>query len=87
MKKYVYIVEEPSEWGDGYEIDEVFEDKDKALDYAANYAVERWSPIDEDEWIDEMERTNKYISKFDYKRTVVENQCGGIVRVSEYELQ
>ena len=36
MKKYVYIVEEPSEWGDGYEIDEVFEAKHKALDYDVN---------------------------------------------------
>lgn len=85
MKKNVYIVEIQHDWMEDYDIDTVFADKERALDYAASYIVNHWGPSDEEVWKSDMEEDGKYISKFDYAKEVAENG-EWFVRVSEHEL-
>lgn len=81
----VYIVEIQDEWSDNYDIDAVFADKEKALDYAASYILHHWSSFDEMTWEDEMEDSGKPISKLDYAKELAENG-EWYIRVGEYEL-
>ncbi len=84
--KNVYIVEIMADWDMYYEIDEVFESKDKALDYAASYAVNHWSPDDNDAWQEEMEERHEYISQFDYARQMLDEGMEWYIRVGEYNV-
>ena len=84
MKK-VYIVEIQNDWDPYYDIDSVFADKEKALEYAASYIVSHWAPSDDDVWQDEMEETGKYISKFDFAKEAAENG-EWFARVTEYDV-
>lgn len=67
----VYILEAEEGWDGNLEIIQVFADKEKALNYGASIAVNRFSPDDYDSWQDEMEETG--ISKFDWAKGCIEN--------------
>lgn len=81
----VYIVEIQDEWSDSYDINAVFTSKNKALEYAAAYALNHWSYYDELVWKDEMEERDNPISKLDYAKELAENGEWH-VRVGEYDL-